>query len=138
MEMHRTIEIVRELIGGGDSLHTIADVDWDEVCPGCADDIGVGDVVVFVADRWHHEDCTSLSEKASVMSRRRSGHLPSMQVEALYRARERTQEAPDPQVLAAAVPDCHITPVSGTATCSTQKVEESRPGRRGAAEPGGR
>lgn len=114
METHSTMEIVRQLIGGADSLHTVVDVDWAEVCPGCGDDIGVGDVVVFVADHWRHEDCASPSEEALVGLQRRPGELRAMRVLALYQASVRTSEAPDPQVLAAAAPECHLMPdVSG-------------------------
>lgn len=73
METHSTMEIVRKPIDGEDSLHTVIDTDWTEVCPRCADDIGVGDVVLFVADHWRHEDCATPSHQAPVMPSRQSG-----------------------------------------------------------------
>ena len=75
MATGNTMEMVRKLIGGGDSLHTVVDVDWTEVCAGCAGDIEIGDVVVFGGDRWRHEDCARPSPTAWAGPLRRSGIL---------------------------------------------------------------
>lgn len=90
-----------------DNLQTVLEPDWAEICPGCAGDIGRGDVVVLVSDGWRHEDCAS--QQTSIASAQRFDATQPMQVPAQYTASVRTRVVPDPTALAAIVPNCHIT-----------------------------